>query len=308
MNIQAYRDYIIDCYTSHNLTTTQIARELGCSSSSVGRLLVSNGIKPYHTPNELRISEEDADSIVELYKSGNTTTEIAEMFSICDASVAKILKNKGVDIRPAYRRSAVKNHDFFHDINAVNKAYFLGWMISDGAIIESKTRPGRSDVISLEIKTADRYILELFAESLGADISIVKENSRRYHSYIRFASAKMSEDLSTYGVIPRKSLITYLPTLRDDMMPHLIRGIFDGDGTITLNNGFKHFAFYGSKELCESIRNYLSEKIGLRYNKVSKSTCYHVWWGGDKQASAFSDYIYDNCGNYYLSRKRDRFA
>jgi hypothetical protein len=42
----------------------------------------------------------------------------------------------------------------------------------------------------------------------------------------------MAEDLSKYGVVPRKSYYTYLPKIDDKYMNHLIRGILDGDGSI----------------------------------------------------------------------------
>lgn len=42
----------------------------------------------------------------------------------------------------------------------------------------------------------------------------------------------MAKDLSKYGVIPRKTLVSFLPTIDDQYMNHLIRGILDGDGSI----------------------------------------------------------------------------
>lgn len=43
----------------------------------------------------------------------------------------------------------------------------------------------------------------------------------------------MAEALAKYGVVPRKSHITYLPlNIPKEMFSHLIRGIFDGDGSI----------------------------------------------------------------------------
>jgi len=42
----------------------------------------------------------------------------------------------------------------------------------------------------------------------------------------------MATDLEKFGVVPRKTLLTFLPSLSPELMPHLIRGIIDGDGSI----------------------------------------------------------------------------
>ena len=284
MKIDCYKDEVIDLYCNKNMNTVEIANLLGCCDSTVGRLLERNNIKRIHTPNELKLSKEEIEEICNQYKNNKTTECIGKMFNISGNSISKILKENGVEIKPAKRYSIIKNHNYFYDIDTPDKAYFLGWMISDGAIIENRTRIGRQKVVSLEIHNNDRYILELFAQCLGANSTIVKTFKKRNHCHIRFSSDQMAKDLSKYGVIPRKSHITYLPKIKEDLMSHLIRGIFDGDGTITIDkNNMRHIAFYGSEQMCNDISDYLHVKLGLNRNKVSKTTCYHVWYGGKLQ-------------------------
>lgn len=43
----------------------------------------------------------------------------------------------------------------------------------------------------------------------------------------------MAMDLSKFGVVPRKTSTTFLPEIKESLMPHLIRGLIDGDGWIT---------------------------------------------------------------------------
>lgn len=63
----------------------------------------------------------------------------------------------------------------------------------------------------------------------------------------------MANDLQKYSVVPRKTLITYLPDIDDKYMNHLMRGILDGDGGIRAeqtikNNRFAHYiAFCGNQ-------------------------------------------------------------
>lgn len=84
--------------------------------------------------------------------------------------------------------------------------------------------------------------------------------------------------------------------------------MFDGDGTITIDkNGYGHIAFYGSKTICVQISEYLNKKLGLNKNKVSKTTCYHVWYGGRKLVKDMMNLLYNDCGEFYLKRKYLKF-
>lgn len=212
-------------------------------------------------------------------------------------------------LRKAVRRSIVKNHRYFEVIDTPDKAYFLGWMISDGSVVRSKTRNGRSDVISIEIKSTDEYILHMFASYLDAKEGSVRKSEKRGHSHFRFASNDMSNDLSKYGVVPNKTYSAYLPNIDDDLMSHLIRGYFDGNGTIVLdkNRNYGHVGIYGTEELCSQISKYMHDVIGINDNKVSKTTCWHVWWGGRDNVKKIRDYLYKDCGDLYLTRKKKKF-
>ena len=300
-------------YVKHGLNTVEIAERIGCHNTSIGRLLRENGIKPWHTPSELKLSKLELDDICEKYINGMTTIEIGKEYGICDRSVANILRRNGVSVRKAARRSYVVNHDYFHSIDSMEKAYFLGWMVTDGSVIENNKSEGSANTIRIELQSGDKYIIEKFAEELGAPKEQVKVFNKRNHAYFSFSSKEMSDDLAQYGIVPRKTFTAYLPIVRNDLMPHLIRGVFDGNGTITYNSGphykRKHprIAFYGTEELCTRVRDYLHSEIGLAQNKVSKSTCFHVWWSGDKQCKALYDYMYRECEDYYLTRKKEKF-
>lgn len=309
MRLEDKTDIIIDMYINKQMTTVEIANTIGCSSSGVERLLKKNSVKCDYKKRMGYLSEEDILNICNRYIAGETTIEIGKTMGLCDRTIAKVLRKNNIELRRGVRRSHITNHSYFRSIDTPQKAYFLGWLISDGSVVRSKSRPDRSRIIALELQNEDKHILELFALELGADISIVKYYAKRNHYHMRFASEEMANDLEQYGVVPNKTWISYLPRIDDDLMPHLLRGIFDGDGTVTIDKkyGCPHFAFYGSEQICIDIRDYLHKKIGLNKNAVSKSTCYHVWWGGHSPSKKFCEYIYDNCGAFVLERKRQKF-
>jgi hypothetical protein len=142
---------------------------------------------------------------------------------------------------------------------------------------------------------------------------------RQYYRSLENASKKehnkMYEDLSKYGVIPNKSFKTYLPKLNNEMMPHLIRGILDGDGCINshlIKSGrFLHsISFCGSKQLMNDISDFLFENLKLK-------TKPKVYTYKDRNLSEISirnindmfivgKYLYSNA-TIFLKRKYNKF-
>lgn len=132
-------------------------------------------------------------------------------------------------------------------------------------------------------------------------------------------SHKMAEDLSQYGVIPKKTFHTYLPNLNDEYMPHLIRGIIDGDGHIEAKwhkssdgrNRFLHrLSICGTHQLLEDINNYLDEKLQLKYKPkiydYSNKSLSDVGYSNYEDIIKIGNWIYNNAETYMI-RKKEKY-
>lgn len=305
MKLEPIKEQIINMYTIDNITTTKIAKIIGASQSGVESLLKKNNINVDHGKFLRAFSQEQIKIIGEKYKNGMTTIELADMFGVTDHTIAKAIRSIGIEIRAAKRRSPVENHRFFEIIDTPEKAYYLGWMITDGSVVRDKRR--KSNMIRIELIAGDKYIIDKFAMLLGASPEKVKIHKTRNHAYFGFTSQEMSEDLSKYGVIPNKTYTAFLPEIKEDLYHHMMRGAFDGNGTITISNGYPKIGMYGTEMLCNDFKRELMDKIGFSDNKVSKSTCYHVWWSGKENLKKFYEYLYKDCGDLYLKRKKEKF-
>ena len=164
----------------------------------------------------------------------------------------------------------MKEH-FFQEINCEENAYFLGLLIADGNVFKDNT--GRQASISITLDLKDEYMLQKFKEILQANTSIGHDG--RGCGQIAIRSNIMAEDLAKYGVIPHKSYYTYLPEIPNQYMWHVLRGIFDGDGSILAkpspnkdgHNRFLHsISFRGTHKLMEDISNYLYENLAFKQN------------------------------------------
>ena len=204
------------------------------------------------------ITEELKQNIINYYLSyPMALSQVEKHFNLSHPTISKILKNI-----PKYPKAKINSPElkerFFETIDTEEKAYFLGLLIADGNVFKDTT--GRQASISITLNLEDEYMLLKFKEILNANTSIGHDG--RGCGQIAVRSNLMAMDLEKYGVIPQKSLFTYLPQINDKYMNHLIRGILDGDGSIraeqTQNkNKFAHYiGFCGNKQLMEDISKY----------------------------------------------------
>ena len=127
----------------------------------------------------------------------------------------------------------IYNHNYFEQIDSIDKAYFLGFIFADGYINKSG--------LYLNIALKDKEILYSFANFLdnnGDIISFIDEK------YIRLAlySQKISSDLSKLGAFQQKSEKLLPPNnISPEYISHFIRGFFDGNGSIYFDKRNKSY-------------------------------------------------------------------
>ena len=259
------------------------------------------------------ITEELKQEIIKYYLSQPMTMkQVEDKYELSHPTMTKILKDV-----PKYTKAKLNNPDmkehFFQEIDEEAKAYFLGLLISDGNVFKDNT--GRQASISITLDLKDEYMLEKFKEVLQANTSIGHDGRGCGQMAVR--SNIMAEDLAKYGVVPRKSYNTYLPQISKEMMPHLIRGIFDGDGSIMAkpnpnNDGHNRFlhsiSFCGTHQLMEDISNYILENLGIKttvYDYKDRNLSELKIQNIDNIAK-FGYWIYRN-STIFLNRKKDIF-
>ena len=215
------------------------------------------------------ITEELKQEIINYYLSKPMTLkQVEDKYELSHPTISKILKDVSRYTKAKLNNPDMKEH-FFQEINCEENAYFLGLLIADGNVFKDNT--GRQASISITLDLKDEYMLQKFKEVLQADTSIGYDG--RGCGQIAVRSNIMAEDLAKYGVIPRKSHHTYLPEIPNQYMWHVLRGIFDGDGSILAkpspnNDGHNRFlhcvSFCGTHKLMEDISNYLYKNLAFK--------------------------------------------
>lgn len=201
------------------------------------------------------------------------------------------------DYKKAFDESA------FAVVDTPEKAYWLGILITDGYVIE----PGRTGSPLVGLQMVDREAAEGFRDFLGLQHPVLRIEPRGERHQVMYRavchSRRMARDLSRFGVVPRKSHSTFLPILAEELMPHLLRGLFDGDGTASRRaDGQALVGFCGSERLVSEVRMWLICRLGVSDNRVHENgTIRYVQWSHRSDVQRIARYLYS--GGPRLARK-----
>lgn len=273
----------------------EVGRIFDISESTVFNILVRNGVTRRSKGGLYPLPEQ---KIIQLYKEGFSATQIAKKYGTTWNTILTCLKRNNIQIDNKYHNLTLK-HDYFERIDSYDKAYFIGFLLADGSV------SGSTNAISLCLKAEDCYILETFSNKIKNSNKIYF--SPRNEASLTFKSSKIKHDLIKYNIYPNKTYTTTLPIMPEKFMPHLIRGLIDGDGWISAKS--HQIGFCGSEQLVTQVRDYLVEKLGVYQVKILK-TGSHLWqitWASKKDILLIGDYIYKNKRDCYLKRKYENF-
>ena len=214
-------------------------------------------------------------------------------------------------------RKTLEYDDNFLERNNEESHYFIGWIASDGYILE---KPTKCVVLSI----TDKEILENFKERMGYSGEIktyAKEKPHHKQQYkFTIGSKKMVQDFVNIGIRQKKSKTIEMPKINDKYFYHFLRGLIDGDGSIVIseyytnkaktNKGTRIFVFLNSasKKLLDSI----SERCDIKPTNMitlrneGYDDCYRLTWTGQK-ALALCDLLYKDSENLRLTRKYNKY-
>lgn len=176
----------------------------------------------------------------------------------------------------------------FKLIDTLEKAYMLGMLQADGAIIINIR--AQSVCTKLKLKAEDKYLLDsihkMWSFFTEPKLEVHKSGKKSY--YIYSYNRELYNDLTMNGILPRKSYEnannSFIPSLDNNLFISYLLGMLDGDGTIqTDKNGHIRIDLVGKTE---ELFKELVERLGT-FNIKSK-----LYYRRDK--------------NYYMIRISDK--
>lgn len=217
------------------------------------------------------------------------------------------------------------NRDYFKQEPNEEMCYWLGFLLADGCITGSHDR---YHIIQVRVGDKDKEHVFKFGRCLGYSEDQLKEAIKTTigGAYTKdnicwsldVSSTEIVQDVARYNILPKKSM-KEKPYIFDSESLQLayIRGIIDGDGWISSpDNRNKKMGVCGSKEVCEYIRNFLSQytdqfvsEVFVKQSKKDDPNCLLYGWNmtNQKGTADILQHLYpkNTNPNTYLTRKFD---
>lgn len=273
----------------------QIANKLGFDASSIKVRVKKIGLS-FKEKIDLN---DHLEEILLLRNQKVSLRTIAKKFNTNHVSLSNFLSQRGESTKQFTHQF---DENFFEIIDTEEKAWCLGLMMSDGCI--------KQDGLCLNM--TDRDVIEKFKASLKYDGDIrVTPGAKEHHKTkyeVNIYSIKMVKDISKYGVIPNKSLTLKFPSLElipAKLLYHLVRGIFDGDGSIFQEKRSLQWkvVFTGTKEVLQGVEDVSGIKGNFFY--IGEKTGSNTWnWKIRKIADVYNflQWMYKDA-TIYMDRK-----
>lgn len=256
----------------------------------------------------MKFSKEKESSIISDYKAGLNTVEIAKKWNTYNTSIRRVLLRNNIIPRTGKEvHTRVKTNPF--KIGDEKSEYFLGLLLTDGNIYHSKII--NSSSISLSLK--DKEMVEKFRDFICPRNKVSKILQKKYNTYMYSVAVRsdiVSEWLESKGNFNNKSYNCdiYIP-----LTPHILRGIFDGDGywKYTNNKRTMSWGICGrSLIFLEKIKNYLNDlNIKSYLSKKTKKTgnyLYYLEIHRTKDIIRIANLMYKRA-SIFLIRKYDKW-
>lgn len=241
MTEQQIEQYIIN-NLKQNKTLSEISEEIFNTSTTakINNFINKHKIKVYkYSDAYLYMDKEWLRDKIEKF---GTPNNICKEYNLPRTSVTRYAERFGL-YNKKFTRNA-KNHineNYFKKIDTRKKAYWLGFFMADSCMYKYKNEDKLQ--FELKIQRKDRELLEELAKDIDFsldkifDIDRYRNETLTHGSFIRTYNKAFCNNLIKHGIIERRSPIKHIPkTIKKHLIGDFIRGLWDGDGTITTSH------------------------------------------------------------------------
>lgn len=314
MNTKELDEKIVKLY-QNGYSYGKIAEELSIKKGSIPGIL--KRLKVYNPDHKstIRTNDNENDSqIIELYNLGYSCRHIGLKLNISPSVVRyRLLKNK-IGLRQVNGiKHSIRNPtitlDYFESLINTKKDnfdYFLGVLATDGNISKNQIR-------ITGIADNNVEFLQHWCNFLDNKVSIKrykKSKSEVFYNSVVFKNQDIADLLSTkYGIISNKTFTLSLPYLNWNV----IRGIFDGDGSLskyTQSSSFKFSIVTASITFANQLYDFFKTNnlnVHLYTDNRGKNTLYRVVIITLSDLYYIFNHLYKD-SSYFLKRKYDKFC
>jgi lambda repressor-like predicted transcriptional regulator len=297
----------------------ELSDEAGFSMTPIESVLTKRGIA---RGRRLNGSNVDIASASAFYRDGLSLQDISKRCNTNRRTLRRVLEENDIPIRSAsesHRIYAI-NENFFKNPNTPTAAYFLGFLWADGSNVSN-------DTLSVTVNSVDDDIMIKLRGALGSEhpfyrfSRVLKNGSVAHYTQLAVSSQQLSSDLTALGMVGRKTYAEHLTLpvgLSPTLLRHFIRGMFDGDGSISLTREGRPFdlslTIAGHIDVLRTIQRHVFEcaEATSRIHdpkQVQRDKCktYVLTFAGNRNILKLLQWMYMDSSGIRLNRKYDLY-
>lgn len=267
-----------------------------------------------------RLTKQEKEELIEKYKKNPCLKTLSIDYAIGIKSIRKFLQRR--NILPVKKiNKYTYNENYFDKIETEHKAYWLGFLYADGCNSEDR------NTIRFQLQEKDIEILEKFNKDIESNrpLTFIEHKTKHptwQNQYTATICSKhMSQQLSALGCHQAKSLSLLFPAnnqVPEPYIKHFLRGLWDGDGSISIYNVIRNKklkprlcgCLVSTLDICSKISTILKTTIGVNSHICAvnnrQTTTRRLKISGTQQNFKVMSWLYEN-SSIYLERKYKKF-
>lgn len=277
----------------------------------ITQILIENDIEIKGGRHKKTISNNDFEMVKQKIKDGITLEQLAKDYNLDKETMRNILNEQKLKTNARVKNNRNLQEDYFNIIDCPEKAYWLGFLYTDGSV-DHYQKTGR---LRISVQEQDKELLEQFKIDLNSN-SVIRYDKRKNSvcCYIEISNEQIFKDLSKYGIVPQKTYKSnHIPyqSIPVEYLQFYILGLFDGDDSLIINQNdytdvsINYTAYYQTEveDFQLLINNLINNE---KYNKNFFTSAWHTQWRGRRQVLKILDALYKNAPRF-LKRKKKKY-
>lgn len=227
--------------------------------------------------------------ILKCAEEGLTPNETAKKLNCSNTATRKHYKINNIPLEGSGGKSKKINYNPFLPYTE-ESYYWLGFIVADGNLHDN-------NCLHLAQNNRDKEHMYYYWKFLKENVTLRKtKNAKGVDMWVvAFINKKVADFLKSIGITPRKSLTI---KLNIELNWSILRGIFDGDGSIRSrkDGSMETLITSGSIELINQIKDFLifhNIKYSITTSNRGKNPCYNIFILA-KNRKYFFEKLYEN--------------
>lgn len=241
----------------------------------------------------------DKEELQSYLEQGLSTREIEKVVGLDHRTISYWINKHGLRSFQKYKKEP--NYKF-GEIDTPEKAYVLGFILSDGSI--------SNDSCELSVSLADKEVVDFVSSVIGGTVRIDLSYDKERRRFPRARLIKKITDITRF-VGGSKKADRHYPRIRKDLRRYLLQGFFEGDGCITWGHRkdrdrlWHKVTMKSSLNIMCGLQNELINEMSIssKIYPVKNENAYCIEFANKTDVLKFLDYVYPDDSFIVLNRK-----